>query len=223
MKIEQIIDEFEPHLDEEHSPTLDGASKAEGLGSDEAIQKFAALVRDQLEMMGEDPDRDGLQKTPLRVAKAMQFLTRGYFQCPKKILNDALFDVQSDEMVIVKDIDFYSLCEHHLLPFFGKCHIAYLPKTKVVGLSKLPRMVEVFARRLQVQERMTAEIAKVIDDLIKPHGVGVVIEAQHLCMAMRGVEKQNSYALTSSMLGSFRDDARTRSEFLDLIRHYRRE
>lgn len=222
MKIDPIVDEFEPHLDEEHSPTLDGASQAEGLGNDQAIQKFATLVREQLEMMGEDPDRDGLEKTPLRVAKAMQFLTRGYFQCPKKILNDALFDVRSDEMVIVKDIDFYSLCEHHLLPFFGKCHIAYLPDKKVVGLSKLPRMVEVFARRLQVQERMTTEIAKVIDELIKPHGVAVVIEAQHLCMAMRGVEKQNSYALTSSMLGAFRNDARTRGEFLDLIKHYRR-
>jgi GTP cyclohydrolase I len=223
MKIDQIVDEFEPHLDEEHSLVANGASKAEGLGSDEAIQKYAALVREQLEMMGENSDRDGLEKTPLRVAKAMQFLTRGYFACPKKVLNDALFDVESDEMVIVKDIDFYSLCEHHLLPFFGKCPIAYVPNKKVVGLSKLPRMVEVFARRLQVQERMTKEIAKVVDELIKPQGVGVVIEAQHLCMAMRGVEKQNSYALTSSMLGSFRDDARTRSEFLDLIRHYRRE
>jgi GTP cyclohydrolase I len=136
------------------------------------------------------------------------------------VLNDALFDVRSDEMVIVKDIDFYSLCEHHLLPFFGKCHIAYLPTNKVVGLSKLPRLVEVFARRLQVQERMTVEIAQTLNELIKPQGVAVVIEAQHLCMAMRGVEKQNSYALTSSMLGAFREDARTRAEFLDLIKHY---
>lgn len=223
MKIEGIVDDFEPHLDEEHSPTLDGASKKEGLGTEEALEKYAALVREQLQMIGEDPDRDGLEKTPMRAAKAFQFLTRGYYQCPKKILNDALFDVQSDEMVIVKDIDFYSLCEHHLLPFFGKCHIAYLPNKKVVGLSKLPRMVEVFARRLQVQERMTQEIAKVIEELIQPQGVAVVIEAQHLCMAMRGVEKQNSYALTSSMLGAFRNDARTRAEFLDLIRHHRRE
>jgi GTP cyclohydrolase I len=223
MKMDRIIDDFEPHLDEEHSSSLDAAAKAGGLGSAEVLQKFADLVRHQLEMIGEDPDRDGLEKTPMRVAKAYEFLTRGYFECPKKVLNDALFDVQSDEMVIVKDIDFYSLCEHHLLPFFGKCHIAYLPKNKVVGLSKLPRMVEVFARRLQVQERMTTEIAKVINELIKPHGVGVIIEAQHLCMAMRGVEKQNSYALTSSMLGSFRDDARTRAEFLDLIKHYRRD
>src|SRR5262252_2388434 len=221
MKMDRIIDDFEPHLDEEHSG-LDGAAcKSGGLGNPEVLQNFAGLVRRQLEMIGEDPDRDGLEKTPMRVAKAYEFLTRGYFQCPKKVLNDALFDVQSDEMVIVKDIDFYSLCEHHLLPFFGKCHIAYLPNNKVVGLSKLPRMVEVFARRLQVQERMTTEIAKVIDELIKPQGVGVVIEAQHLCMAMRGVEKQNSYALTSSMLGSFRNDARTRAEFLDLIKHHR--
>jgi GTP cyclohydrolase I len=191
---------------------------------DEARQReFAELVRRQLELLGEDPSRDGLDRTPNRVAKAFESLTRGYWQDPKQVLNDALFDVQSDEMVIVKDIDFYSLCEHHLLPFFGRCHIAYLPANKVVGLSKLPRLVEVFARRLQVQERMTTDIARTIEELINPQGVAVVIEAQHLCMAMRGVEKQNSYALTSSMLGAFRTDARTRSEFLDLIRHHRRE
>src|SRR5688572_9526288 len=194
-----------------------------GLIGEEKIQQFAELVERQLALLGEDPSRDGLERTPLRVAKAYQALTCGYWECPKKVLNDALFDVKSDEMVIVKDIDFYSLCEHHLLPFFGKCHIAYLPSRKVVGLSKLPRLVEVFARRLQVQERMTIDIARTIDELIKPQGVAVVIEAQHLCMAMRGVEKQNSYALTSSMLGSFRDDARTRGEFLDLIRHHRRD
>src|SRR5687768_5376695 len=193
-----------------------------GLMGEEKVEMFADLVRKQLELMGEDPKRDGLEKTPLRVAKAYELLTRGYWLDPKEVLNDALFDVQSDEMVIVKDIDFYSLCEHHLLPFFGKCHIAYLPTTKVVGLSKLPRLVEVFARRLQVQERMTTDIARIIDELIRPQGVAVVIEAQHLCMAMRGVEKQNSYALTSSMLGAFRDDARTRGEFLDLIKHHRR-
>jgi GTP cyclohydrolase IA len=180
------------------------------------------LVRRQLELFGENPDRDGLKATPSRVAKAMDFLTRGYEECPRKVLNDALFDVKSDEMVIVKDIDFYSMCEHHMLPFFGKCHIAYVPGKKVVGLSKLPRMVDVFARRLQVQERMTHEIASTINDLIYPQGVGVVIEAQHLCMMMRGVEKQNSYAITSAMVGSFREDARTRSEFLNLI-HYGRK
>jgi GTP cyclohydrolase IA len=191
---------------------------------DEAREReFAELTRRQLELLGEDPARDGLLRTPDRVAKAFQFLTRGYWQDPIQVLNDALFDVKSDEMVIVKDIDFYSLCEHHLLPFFGRCHIAYLPRNKVVGLSKLPRLVDVYARRLQVQERMTTEIARTIEELIKPQGVAVVIEAQHLCMAMRGVEKQNSYALTSSMLGAFRDDARTRAEFLDLIRHHRRE
>jgi len=220
MNREETGESFEPHMDEEHSLVSLPKDKAGGAMNEGKLEEYASLVRQQLEMLGEDPERDGLAKTPMRVAKSLEFLTRGYWQCPKKILNDALFDVQSDEMVIVKDIDFYSLCEHHMLPFFGKCHIAYLPTTKVVGLSKLPRLVEVFARRLQVQERMTTEIAKVIEDLIKPQGVAVVIEAQHLCMAMRGVEKQNSYALTSSMLGAFRNDARTRSEFLDLIRHH---
>src|SRR5207253_6080945 len=145
-----------------------------------------ALVRQQLELLGENPKRDGLKNTPSRVAKSLEFLTRGYEQSPKSVLNNALFDVKSDEMVIVKDIDFYSLCEHHMLPFFGKCHIAYLPGKKVIGLSKLPRLVDVYARRLQVQERMTSEIAKTIEQLIQPQGVGVVIEAQHLCMLMRG-------------------------------------
>ena len=176
------------------------------------------LVQRQIELLGEDPSRDGLKRTPKRVAEALEFLTQGYGKKPATVLNDALFDVQSDEMVIVKDIDFYSLCEHHMLPFFGRCHIAYLPTHKVIGLSKLPRLVDVFARRLQVQERMTSEIARTIMDLVKAQGVGVIIEAQHLCMMMRGVEKQNSYAVTSAMLGRFRDDARTRSEFLDLVR-----
>jgi GTP cyclohydrolase I len=211
--------QFEPQL---ATAPRAGTVPMPGLIGEEKIQQFAELVERQLTLLGEDPKRDGLEKTPLRVAKAFEFLTRGYWQDPKAVLNDALFDVQSDEMVIVKDIDFYSLCEHHLLPFFGKCHIAYLPSNKVVGLSKLPRLVDVFARRLQVQERMTTEIARTIDELIKPQGVAVVIEAEHLCMAMRGVEKQNSYALTSSMIGAFRDDARTRGEFLDLIKHHRR-
>jgi GTP cyclohydrolase IA len=184
-------------------------------------EELARLVQKQIECLGEDPKRDGLKRTPIRVAEALRFLTQGYKSDPKKVLNDALFDVESDEMVIVKDIDFYSLCEHHMLPFFGKCHIAYLPSKKIIGLSKLPRLVDVYARRLQVQERMTHEIARTIQDLIKADGVGVVIEAQHLCMMMRGVEKQNSYAITSAMLGQFRDDARTRMEFLDLIRHRR--
>ncbi|MEO6033718.1 MAG: GTP cyclohydrolase I FolE [Verrucomicrobiota bacterium] len=185
------------------------------------IGEIAQLVKKQLELLGEDPDRDGLKGTPDRVAKSLKFLTQGYKTDPKTVLNDALFDVRSDEMVIVKDIDFYSLCEHHMLPFFGKCHIAYLPGKKVIGLSKLPRLVEVFARRLQVQERMTHEIARTILELTRAQGAGVVIEAQHLCMMMRGVEKQNSYAITSAMLGCFRDDARTRGEFLELLRHPR--
>jgi len=187
----------------------------------EALDELSALVRRQLELLGEDPGRDGLQRTPQRVAKALEFLTRGYTTDLKTVLNDALFEARSDEMVIVKDIDFYSMCEHHMLPFFGRCHIAYLPGKKIVGLSKLPRLVDVFARRLQVQERMTHEIASTINSLIEPLGVGVIVEAQHLCMMMRGVEKQNSYAMTSAMLGVFRDDARTRAEFLDLVRHNR--
>src|SRR5689334_3702946 len=156
------------------------------------------VIRQLLAELGEDPSREGLLDTPKRVEKALRFLTSGYSADVDGVLNNALFTVDYNEMVIVKDIDFYSLCEHHLLPFFGKCHIAYLPTSKVVGLSKLPRLVEVYARRLQVQERMTTEIAQTLSDLIKPQGVAVVIEAQHLCMAMRGVEKQNSYALTSS-------------------------
>jgi GTP cyclohydrolase IA len=184
-------------------------------------EELAQIVKKQIELLGEDPNRDGLKQTPRRVAESLEFLTSGYKTNPKTVLNNALFDVKSDEMIIVKDIDFYSLCEHHMLPFFGKCHIAYLPTGKVIGLSKLPRLVDVYARRLQVQERMTHEIAKTIQELVKADGVGVVIEAQHLCMMMRGVEKQNSYAITSAMLGQFRDDARTRMEFLDLIRHRR--
>ena len=183
--------------------------------------EMQALIRRQLELLGEDPTREGLTRTPERVTKAFEFLTRGYQQDLQELLNQALFEAESDEMVIVKDIDFYSLCEHHMLPFFGRCHVAYLPRKRIIGLSKLPRIVDVFARRLQVQERMTHEIAQTISTLVEPQGVGVVAEAQHLCMMMRGVEKQNSYAITSTMLGRFRDDARTRGEFLDLIRHRR--
>ncbi len=179
------------------------------------------LIRRQLELVGEDPDRDGLRRTPKRAAEALKFFTRGYQQDPKTVLNNALFEATSDEMIIVKDIDFYSLSEHHILPFFGQCHIAYLPTKRVVGLSKLARLVEVYARRLQIQERMTQQIASTLQDLIGAEGVGVVVEAQHLCMMMRGVEKQNSYAITSTLLGRFRDDARTRSEFINLIQHRR--
>jgi GTP cyclohydrolase I len=177
------------------------------------------LIRQLLAELGEDPSREGLRETPRRVEQSLKFLTQGYQADVDSIINDALFSVDYSEMVIVKDIDFYSLCEHHLLPFFGKCHIAYLPKGKVIGLSKIPRLVEVFARRLQIQERMTSEIAETIRAKIDPLGVAVVMEATHLCMAMRGVEKQNSFAVTSAMLGGFRTDARTRMEFLELIKH----
>jgi len=183
--------------------------------------EFAGLVRQQIELVSENPKREGLLRTPVRVAESMDFLTSGYDLDPMTVLNDALFEASSDEMVIVKDIDFYSLCEHHMLPFFGKCHVAYVPRKKVIGLSKLPRLVDVYARRLQIQERMTHEIARTVKKLINAQGVGVVIESQHLCMMMRGVEKQNSYAITSAMLGTFRSDSRTRAEFLDLIRHKR--
>jgi GTP cyclohydrolase IA len=177
------------------------------------------LIRQLLSELGESPDREGLLRTPHRVAKALKFLTSGYQADISQVLNDALFTVDYSEMVIVRDIDFYSLCEHHLLPFFGKCHVAYLPHKRVIGLSKIPRLVDVFARRLQIQERMTNQIAETIREAIQPHGVAVVCEGTHLCMSMRGVEKQNSYAVTSAMLGGFRDNARTRMEFLELIRN----
>ena len=179
--------------------------------------ELAANLREQLRLLGEDPARDGLLKTPDRVARSLAFLTAGYGQDPRAVVGDALFDAEYDEMVVVPDIEIYSLCEHHLLPFFGRCHIAYLPSEKIVGLSKLARLVDVFARRLQVQERLTTEIAMAIEEILQPKGVGVVIEARHLCMMMRGVEKQSSFAVTSCMLGQFRTDARTRGEFLSLI------
>src|ERR687895_689702 len=176
------------------------------------------LIRELLAHLGEDPNREDLVNTPRRVARALDFLTSGYAADIDTIVNDALFSVDYSEMVIVKDIDFYSLCEHHLLPFFGKCHVAYLPRTKVIGLSKIPRIVDIFSRRLQIQERLTSQIAETIREKINPLGVAVVMEATHLCMSMRGVEKQNSFCVTSSMLGAFRDNARTRMEFLELIK-----
>jgi GTP cyclohydrolase I len=175
-------------------------------------------IRRLLTDLGEDPMREGLRDTPKRVEKAYKFLTSGYSADIDQVLNNALFSVDYSEMVIVKDIDFYSLCEHHLLPFFGRCHVAYIPQGRVLGLSKIPRLVEIFARRLQIQERLTNQIAETLREKIQPLGVAVVMEANHLCMAMRGVEKQNSVAVTSAMLGVFREDARTRSEFLELIR-----
>ncbi len=179
---------------------------------------LSELLREVLVRVGEDPGRDGLLRTPERMEKALRFLTRGHAEDPKEILRGAMFDVDYDEMVIVRDIEMFSLCEHHLLPFIGKVHVAYIPKGKVIGLSKIPRLVDVFARRLQVQERLTTQIAETIQDAIKPLGVGVVIEARHLCMMMRGVEKQHSSAVTSSMLGAFRNEQETREEFLSLIR-----
>lgn len=170
-----------------------------------------------LTKLGEDPDRDGLKNTPQRVDAALRYLTSGYHQDPDALLNAALFDVAYDEMVIVKDIEVFSLCEHHLLPFFGKAHVAYIPNGRVVGLSKIPRLVDMFARRLQIQERLTMQIATTINDKIHPRGVAVVIEAQHLCMIMRGVEKQRSTAVTSAMFGAFKDDQNTRNEFLNLV------
>ena len=179
---------------------------------------FEELVREMIVRLGEDPRREGLERTPDRVHRALVQLTKGYKEDAEAILRGALFSVSYDEMVIVKDIEMFSLCEHHLLPFFGKVHVAYIPNGKVIGLSKLPRLVEVFARRLQVQERLTTQIAETIQNAIEPQGVGVVIEARHLCMMMRGVEKQHSAAVTSSMLGCFRDCKETREEFLSLIR-----
>ena len=184
------------------------------LGESESI---AELLRRMLRLIGEDPNRDGLRHTPERFEKALRFLTSGYHQDPEKVLNGAMFSVCYDQMVLVKDIEVYSLCEHHMLPFFGKCHVAYIPNKKVVGLSKIPRLVNMFARRLQLQERLTNQIATAIQQKIAPLGVGVVLEARHLCMVMRGVEKQHSQTVTSAMLGSFRENAQTRDEFLSLI------
>jgi GTP cyclohydrolase IA len=179
---------------------------------------IAAHVREIIRLVGEDPEREGLRKTPERYEKALKFLTSGYHQNVDHVLNGATFSVTYDEMVVVKDIEFFSLCEHHLLPFFGKAHVAYLPSNKVVGLSKIARLVNMFARRMQIQERMTCQIAKSIEEKIAPQGVGVIIEARHLCMQMRGVEKQHGSAVTSAMLGAFRENKQTRDEFLALIR-----
>jgi GTP cyclohydrolase I len=179
---------------------------------------FEELMREILVRLGEDPTREGLERTPARVHKAYEFLTKGYREDPEVLLKEALFTVNYDEMVIVKDVEMFSLCEHHMLPFFGKVHVAYIPNGKVIGLSKIPRLIEIFSRRLQIQERLTTQIAETIQKTIQPQGVGVVIEARHLCMMMRGVEKQHSAAVTSSMLGCFRDEHETRNEFLSLIR-----
>jgi GTP cyclohydrolase I len=195
-----------------------GADVAEvGGDEDEVALAYRRLVREQLRLVGEDPERDGLLRTPARVEKAMRFLTQGYALSVEDVIRGAIFDENHHNMVIVKDIEMYSLCEHHMLPFFGKVHVAYIPNGHIVGLSKLPRVVEVFARRLQVQERMTEQIASAIMEVLEPEGVGVVIEAAHLCMMMRGVEKQNSKTITSAMKGVFLDDIGTREEFLRLV------
>ncbi len=188
------------------TPTLTGAS-------------FEELVREMIVRLGEDPRREGLVRTPDRVHRTYDYLMKGYKEDPDALLKDALFTVSYDEMVIVKDVEMFSLCEHHMLPFFGKVHVAYIPNGKVIGLSKIPRLIEIFSRRLQIQERLTTQIAETIQKAIEPQGVGVVIEARHLCMMMRGVEKQHSAAVTSSMLGCFREEQETRTEFLSLIRN----
>jgi len=187
--------------------------------SDETPDPMEAHVTSLLKELGEDPGRDGLERTPARVAKAMRYFTQGYQQDPRAILNNALFEVSYDEMVIVKDIDLYSLCEHHLLPFFGRAHVAYIPNGKVVGLSKIPRLVEMYSRRLQVQERLTMQIAETLEEILDPKGVAVVVESIHLCMMMRGVAQQNASAITSSIRGEFERDEKTRAEFMNLIRH----
>lgn len=187
--------------------------------SPEMLSAYEDAVRVQLELLGEHPERDGLVKTPWRVARSMAFLTQGYQQDARTVIGDAMFEEEHSNMILVRDIELYSMCEHHMLPFFGKAHIAYIPDGKIVGLSKLARVVDIFARRLQVQERLTVEIAQALTDVLKPRGVGVVIEAAHLCMMMRGVQKQNSTTVTSAVLGTFREDSKTRDEFLRLIQN----
>ncbi len=185
----------------------------------QAPDNISGLVEALLKELGEDPGREGLARTPQRVAEALRFFTQGYEQDPSEILTGALFDVDYDEMVLVRDIDFYSLCEHHMVPFFGRVHVAYIPNRKILGLSKIPRLVEIFARRLQVQERLTMQVAQTLEEVLEPKGVGVVVEAKHLCMMMRGVESQNAFAVTSSLRGEFQKDPKTRSEFMGLLRH----
>ncbi|MBI3695786.1 MAG: GTP cyclohydrolase I FolE [Acidobacteria bacterium] len=199
--------------------TLEGLLDPFPETGEEGLAAMQDAVRILLEQLGEDPNRAGLQRTPLRVARALRFLTSGYRMNVHEILNGALYEVSYDEMVIVKDIEVFSLCEHHLLPFYGKAHVAYLPDKKVIGLSKIPRLVDMYARRLQIQERLTSQIAQTIQEAIEPRGVGVVIEARHFCMMMRGVEKQHSQAISSAMLGVFRTGKQTRDEFLSLISH----
>ena len=196
---------------------MKGREKELVLPEDKKHEDIPALMRRLLVALGEDPEREGLRRTPERVERALRFLTAGYEKDPAKVINSAYYSIAYDEMVIVKDIEFFSLCEHHILPFFGRCHVAYIPKQKVVGLSKLPRLVNVFAHRLQLQERLTNQIARTLVEQLEPKGVGVIVEARHFCMMMRGVEKKSSVTVTSSMLGLFRDNPQTRQEFLSLV------
>ena len=198
------------------APLVPAAHPSLQLADEAPTSAYAALVRDQLALLGEDPEREGLLRTPERVAKAMGFLTRGYTMTLASVVGEGVFEEEHENMVMVRDIELYSMCEHHMLPFFGKAHVAYIPNGRIVGLSKLPRIVDMFARRLQVQERLTEQVGKAIEDVLQPLGVGVVIEAFHMCMMMRGVEKQNSRTITSALRGVFRDDAKTRDEFLRL-------
>src|SRR5262245_58844780 len=195
-----------------------GSNAEESEGRNPELDRQIREVREVLKEIGEKPEREGLERTPERVAKAYRYLTSGYRQDASEVLNGALFTEEYDEMVVVKDIDFYSVCEHHVLPFFGKCHVAYMPSKKIVGLSKVARLVEMYSRRLQVQERLTTQIAQTINEVLQPRGVAVVMQALHMCMLMRGVEKQNSKAVTSAMLGAFRENAETRAEFMELIK-----
>ena len=204
------------HIDQLSSPSTFDDYDTEG--EEVYDREFEQLVRRMLERMGEQPEREGLQRTPFRVAKAMDFLTSGYKMTVQDVVRNAIFEESCEEMVVVKDIEFYSLCEHHMLPFFGKAHVAYLPNNKLIGLSKIARIVDVFARRLQVQERLTNQVADAMIEILEPHGVGVIIEASHFCMMMRGVEKQSSSTVTSAMRGTLKDNARSRSELLELIR-----
>ena len=198
------------------TPLVPAAHPSLQLADEAPTSAYAALVRNQLALLGEDPEREGLLRTPERVAKAMGFLTKGYTMTLASVVGEGVFEEEHENMVMVRDIELYSMCEHHMLPFFGKAHVAYIPNGRIVGLSKLPRIVDMFARRLQVQERLTEQVAKAIDDVLHPLGVGVVIEAFHMCMMMRGVEKQNSRTITSALRGVFRDDGKTRDEFLRL-------